>query len=175
MAGGGAPLRRELRARAQPSTRAAAGRAFHAQTLATRPAGLPEINLEHLQAMTDDTGMLQHAIFSVPRYDDGYCLDDNARALLLMALLEDAGADDADSWSARSPRATWRSSVMPSIATTGRFRNFMSYARHWLEALRLGRQPRARAVGARRRRRPRGRSRAGTVSPASCSTPRCPR
>ena len=46
--------------------------------------------------MTDDTGMLQHAIFSVPRYDEGYCLDDNARALLLMALLEDAGTDDAD-------------------------------------------------------------------------------
>ena len=29
--------------------------------------------------MTDDTGMLQHAIFSIPRHDDGYCLDDNAR------------------------------------------------------------------------------------------------
>ena len=38
--------------------------------------------------------MLQHAAFSVPRYDDGYCLDDNARALLLMALVEDAGTDE---------------------------------------------------------------------------------
>ena len=33
--------------------------------------------------MTDDTGMLQHATFNVPRYDEGYCVDDNARALLL--------------------------------------------------------------------------------------------
>lgn len=38
--------------------------------------------------------MLQHALFSIPSYDDGYCLDDNARALLLMVLLEDAGTDD---------------------------------------------------------------------------------
>ena len=75
----------------EPSTRSAAAPSFQAQTLATRPAGLPEINLEHVRAMTDDTGMLQHATFSVPRYDDGYCLDDNARALLLMTLLEDAG------------------------------------------------------------------------------------
>ena len=68
--------------------------AFRAQTLAARPAGLPENTLKHVRAMTDDTGMLQHAIFSIPRYDDGYCLDDNARALLLMALLEEADSDD---------------------------------------------------------------------------------
>ena len=42
----------------------------------------------------DDTGILQHAVFSIPRYEDGYCLDDNARALLLMTLLEEAGTDD---------------------------------------------------------------------------------
>ena len=56
---------------------------FEAKTLAKRPVDLPELNLEHLRCMTDDTGMLQHAAFSVPRYEDGYCLDDNARALLL--------------------------------------------------------------------------------------------
>jgi glycosyltransferase involved in cell wall biosynthesis len=52
--------------------------AFGAQTLATRSAGLPDVSLKHVQAMTDDTGMLQHAIFSIPRYDDGYCLDEDA-------------------------------------------------------------------------------------------------
>lgn len=44
---------------------------FRAQTLATRPAGLPEISLKHVLAMTDDTGMLQHAIFSIPRALEG--------------------------------------------------------------------------------------------------------
>ena len=51
--------------------------------------------------MTDDTGMLQHATFNIPRYDDGYCLDDNARALLLMTQLEEAGTEAP----ARRPRA----------------------------------------------------------------------
>ena len=66
--------------------------AFQARTLAERPASLPELNLDHLQSMTDDTGILQHASFSVPRYDEGYCLDDNARALMLMVRLEEAGS-----------------------------------------------------------------------------------
>ena len=67
---------------------------FRAWTLATRARDLPELNLDHLRQLTDSTGVLQHAIFNVPRYDDGYCLDDNARALLLMALIEDAGTED---------------------------------------------------------------------------------
>ena len=46
---------------------------FPAQTLANRPAGWPEIDLRHVRAMTDDTG-IQHAVFSIPRYEDGYCL-----------------------------------------------------------------------------------------------------
>jgi glycosyltransferase involved in cell wall biosynthesis len=105
---------------------------FRAQTLAARPAGLPEITLKHVQAMTDDTGMLQHAIFSIPRYDDGYCLDDNARALLLMAVLEDAGSDDPGLVRALGSR--YLAFVSHAFdRTTGRFRNFLSYARHWLE------------------------------------------
>ena len=54
--------------------------AFQAKTLATRPTELPAINLEHVRLLSDETGMLQHAVFNVPHYDDGYCLDDNARA-----------------------------------------------------------------------------------------------
>ena len=106
--------------------------AFVAQTLATRSAGLPDMNLKHVQAMTDDTGMLQHAIFSVPRYDDGYCLDDNARALLLMALLEDAGCDDPALVRALASR--YLAFVSHAFdRTSGRFRNFLSYSRQWLE------------------------------------------
>ncbi len=106
--------------------------AFHAQTLATRPAGLPDMTLKHVRAMTDDTGMLQHAAYSIPRYEDGYCLDDNARALLLMALLEDAGGDDP------ALVRTFSSRYLAFVShafdrATGRFRNFMSYGRQWLE------------------------------------------
>jgi glycosyltransferase involved in cell wall biosynthesis len=106
---------------------------FQAKTLAMRPAELPEINLEHLSLMTDQTGMLQHGLFSVPRYDDGYCLDDNARALLLTVLLEDQGTDDAKLVRALASRyLAFVSHAFDGEA--GRFRNFMSYSRRWLEA-----------------------------------------
>jgi glycosyltransferase involved in cell wall biosynthesis len=106
---------------------------FRARTLAERPAELPEVNLEHVSLMTDDTGMLQHGSFSVPRYDDGYCLDDNARALLLTVLLEEQGADDARVVRALASR--YLAFVSHAFdGGVGRFRNFMSYSRRWLEA-----------------------------------------
>src|SRR5438270_7245559 len=105
---------------------------FRASTLASRPIDLPEVNLEHVEIMTDDTGMLQHAAFNVPRYEEGYCLDDNARALLLMTLLEDAGSSD--------PRVvrTLASRYLAFVhyafnRPLGRFRNFMSHSRLWVE------------------------------------------
>jgi glycosyltransferase involved in cell wall biosynthesis len=96
------------------------------------PADLPELNLDHLRAMTDDTGLIQHATFDVPRYEEGYCLDDNARALLLMTLLEEtSGARVKES---RSISARYFAFVSFAFNhETRRFRNFMSYARHWLE------------------------------------------
>ncbi len=105
---------------------------FQAQTLAHRPAGWPEIDLRHVRALTDDTGILQHAVFSIPRYEDGYCLDDNARALLLMTLLEEAGTDDPAA--ARALASRYLGFVNYAFdRSSGRFRNFLSYARQWLE------------------------------------------
>jgi glycosyltransferase involved in cell wall biosynthesis len=123
-------LRTFERARAEHADRLHT--AFRASTLASRPAELPLVNLDHVEVMSDDTGMLQHATFNVPRYDEGYCVDDNARALMLMTLLEDAGADD--------PRIVRKlaSRYMAFISDAfnhpiGRFRNFMSHARKWRE------------------------------------------
>jgi glycosyltransferase involved in cell wall biosynthesis len=105
---------------------------FQAKTLAARRVALPELNLGHLRILTDQTGMLQHGSFNVPRYEDGYCLDDNARALLLMALIEDAGTDEVEDVRALATRYL----AFVSYAFNkerGRFRNFMSYSRNWLE------------------------------------------
>lgn len=107
--------------------------AFRARTLAERPASLPELNLDHLQCMTDDTGMLQHASFVVPRYEEGYCLDDNARALLLMVLLEEAG--NVDRRSVRALASRYLAFVSHAFhPASGRFRNFLTYGRTWGEA-----------------------------------------
>lgn len=105
---------------------------FQAKTLAERPPELPDVNLDHLRLMTDDTGILQHAIFNIPRYDEGYCVDDNARALLLLALLEDIGTEDSKE--VRVLASRYLAFVNHAFNTrSGRFRNFMSYARQWLE------------------------------------------
>jgi glycosyltransferase involved in cell wall biosynthesis len=96
------------------------------------PFDLPEVNLDHLRALTDPTGLLQHATFVIPRYEEGYCLDDNARALLLMALLENSGAADPKLIRELSSRYL----AFVSYAYDGprrRFRNFMSYSRTWSE------------------------------------------
>ena len=51
---------------------------------------LPDLNTGHLLTMTDDTGMLQHAIFSVPNTREGYTTDDNARALIVSTHLDES-------------------------------------------------------------------------------------
>lgn len=105
---------------------------FHAKTLAAQPTKLPELNLDHLRLMTDGTGLLQHGAFNIPRYEDGYCLDDNARALLLIALIEDGDVGDTKLLRALGSRylAFVRHAFNPQH---GCFRNFMSYERRWTE------------------------------------------
>lgn len=94
---------------------------------------LPAINLDHLYRMTDHTGLLQHAIFSVPNYGEGYTTDDNARALIVAVLMEQLGM------TAASESAKLASCYLAFLwhafnPTTGRFRNFLSYERQWHEA-----------------------------------------
>jgi len=97
-----------------------------------RPADLPELNLDHLHALTDDTGLLQHASFDIPRYGEGYCLDDNARALMLMTLLEEGSS--ARPAEVRAATARYLAFVAYAFDhRTKRFKNFMSYSRQWLE------------------------------------------
>jgi glycosyltransferase involved in cell wall biosynthesis len=105
---------------------------FQTKTLASRPMELPEIDLDHVTLMTDSTGMLQHGAFDVPRYRDGYCLDDNARALLLMALVEDAGPKNRKL--IRNLSSRYLAFVNHAFdEQQGRFRNFLSYDRQWTE------------------------------------------
>ncbi len=111
-----------LRRASAPQSRALAGRTVE----------LPELKLNHLRAMSDSTGLIQHADYNVPCYNEGYCLDDNARALLLTALLEDSGVEEAVE--VRALAARYLAFVSHAFnPATGRFRNKMSYARTWLE------------------------------------------
>lgn len=102
---------------------------FVVKPLDQRPAELPPLKLDHLRRMTDDTGMFQHAIFTVPNYHEGYTIDDNARALTVSALLEELGNEETADLMSRYFAFVWYA----FNAKTGRFRNFMDYQRNWLE------------------------------------------
>jgi glycosyltransferase involved in cell wall biosynthesis len=110
------------------------GRGSRKTSVSSSSATLPEPNFEHVTLLTDETGILQHCNFNVPSYDDGYCLDDNARALLLTALVEDSGASDPKL--VRTLGTRYLAFVRHAFdAKTRRFRNFLSYAREWNETV----------------------------------------
>ncbi|QHS51521.1 glycosyltransferase family 4 protein [Edaphobacter sp. 12200R-103] len=93
---------------------------------------LPLVDTSHLLNMTDDTGMLQHAIFSLPNNLEGYTTDDNARALVVTSLLNKLPPYQNREYAALSHRYLaflW----FAFHETTGRFRNFLSYSREWQE------------------------------------------
>ncbi len=95
--------------------------------LGNRPYNLPPLRLDHIVRMSDGTGIFQHATFNVPNYHEGYCTDDNARAFILCNLLEEPSLLDH--------LATTYLALLTAALNhdTGRFRNFMSHGRQWLE------------------------------------------
>jgi glycosyltransferase involved in cell wall biosynthesis len=91
----------------------------------TRASSLPELRLDHLIRMTDDTGVIQHANYSVPARITGYCVDDNARALIV-ALQADRVSGDPR---AKSLVTTYLSYLHYAQSDSGDFKNLMSYDR----------------------------------------------
>ena len=95
---------------------------------------LPEVNIAHLLRMTDDTGILQHAIFTVPNSSEGYTTDDNARALIVATLLDEGAQQshkqERSNLSHRYLAFLW----LAFHSDSGKFRNFLGYDRQWLES-----------------------------------------
>ena len=92
---------------------------------------LPAMRTDHFMTMCDDTGLFQHAVHAVPDRSHGYCIDDNARALLLACATDDRDqhfiSDVLTSRFAAFIEHAWN-------PDNGRFRNFMGFDRRWLEA-----------------------------------------
>ena len=106
--------------------------AFTAPTLDRRPRELPPLRLNHLRHLTDETGILQHSVFTVPNYAEGYCTDDNARALLVCVLLEEDRQDATfDVLLLASRYLGFLGYAFDGLS--GRFRNFLKYDRRWQE------------------------------------------
>jgi glycosyltransferase involved in cell wall biosynthesis len=107
---------------------------------------LPELKLNHVNALTDDTGILQHAIFTIPNRAEGYTTDDNARALIFTVLLEQLKDEQLSDSQLRSEQAANSLSLNPDWPfrylaflqhafnpEKKRFRNFLGYDHRWVE------------------------------------------
>ena len=93
------------------------------------PLILPPFSLAHIKRLTDDTGIIQHAKFGIPNLKEGYCLDDNARALLMVLMAY------------RQKKNTLALELSPIYISyihymqnkDGTFRNFLSFSRNFLD------------------------------------------
>lgn len=102
-------------------------------TLANRPYDLPPLRLDHIERMSDSTGIIQHAVHNVPNYNEGYSIDDNARAFILCNLLVEYGAVPHEVILHQLATRYLAYIAAAFNRENGRFRNFMSYDRQWLE------------------------------------------
>lgn len=124
------------------------GRSIHSREQRSRPASAaplhrvpvgfrtperPPLRLDHLMRMTNGVGVLQHAEFGVPRYEEGYATADNARALMLAATLTEDGPNYTEEASALVPQ--FLAFVRHAFdERTGRFRELMTFDRRWLDS-----------------------------------------
>jgi len=115
---------------------------FSAQVTPKLLNRLPELKLNHLETLTDDTGMLQHAVFTIPNYREGYTTDDNARALIFAVLNHfgerSLGEDGFGALRSSTPDPAFRYLAFLEHAFNpekARFRNFLGYDHSWMEAV----------------------------------------
>jgi len=106
---------------------------FYASTLKREDFVLPQIRLDHMIRLTDDTGIIQHAVFSVPNWNHGYCTDDNARALTVALSAQDLLPDNK---TLEQLQVLYLSFLYHAFnEKPERFRNFMAYNRTWPEEI----------------------------------------
>jgi glycosyltransferase involved in cell wall biosynthesis len=90
---------------------------------------LPPFSLIHINRLTDDTGIIQHAKFGIPNLKEGYCLDDNSRALLMVSMVYRQIKDIR----AVELLPIYLSYIHYMQNPNGTFRNFLSFNRNYLD------------------------------------------
>lgn len=98
------------------------------------PLVLPEFKLDHILRLTDKTGILQHATYGIPDFKEGYCLDDNARALLMTVM----AYRQKKSMEALELIPIYLSYINYMQNNDGTFKNFLTYSRQFTEEVGSG-------------------------------------
>jgi hypothetical protein len=103
------------------------------KTMDKRPDQLPALKLNHLLRISDSTGIFQHANYTVPNFKEGYCTDDNARALLLTLMLQHS---KYYSLRVNELSATYMAFLSHAFdKEQNRFKNFMTFDRKWVNEI----------------------------------------
>jgi glycosyltransferase involved in cell wall biosynthesis len=93
------------------------------------PDMMPAFSMAHVQRLTDDTGIVQHAKYGIPNLKEGYCVDDNARALFMVILAWQQNKSKA----ALELLPVYLSYIQYMQCDDGNFRNFLSFRREYLD------------------------------------------
>lgn len=94
--------------------------------------GVPPPPFSHLLRLTDDTGIFEHADHAVPRLEHGYCVDDVARALIVVLREPDPPAAVGEL------AVPYLAFLRSAVAEDGRVRNRMDHRRRWSDEPSLG-------------------------------------
>jgi len=92
------------------------------------PEIIPEFDLSYIKHLTDPTGVIQHAKYGIPNWKEGYCVDDNSRALLMSVMAGELGYPEAFGL-----MPVYMSFLLFMQNDTGYFRNFLSYRKEYLD------------------------------------------
>lgn len=92
------------------------------------PEIMPEFSLDYVKLLTDHTGIIQHATYGIPNWKEGYCVDDNARALIMSLMAYHLDFPDANKL-----LPYYLSFLLYMQTEDGYFRNFLSYERRFLD------------------------------------------
>ena len=101
------------------------------RTLAEKPVELPTWRFDHLESLCDSVGIFQHATYTIPNIEEGYCTDDNARALLFTAMMSELGRTGPILRRVTSSSAAFLQAAFNTEHQ--RFRNFLGFDRRWCE------------------------------------------
>jgi glycosyltransferase involved in cell wall biosynthesis len=93
------------------------------------PEIMPAFSMAHIQRLTDDTGIVQHAKYGIPNLKEGYCVDDNARALIMVILAYKQNKNKV----ALELLPVYLSYIQYMQCDDGNFRNFLSFKREYLD------------------------------------------
>jgi len=104
--------------------------AKYAQKLSFVPALIREkVPLEHLEFLTDYVGILQHTFYALPERIFGYSTDDNARALVVIAML----LHKRKSKKLVNLLTTYSGFLRLAQEESGRFHTFLNFQRVWVD------------------------------------------